>query len=405
VTVVLNLPIEFAKPGMTLAAPVRDPSRPGATLLNHACVLEDETVIARLCEAGVTSLYVEHAPLGHLDRFVAPLRGKARPMVADQITRTFAAHTGEAPSTVGFADYYAAGHEVICSAMQKGLDGVYLDDLPPRPTDDHPGHAAAVAQLAVLLGVRLEDYLVSQRRRLHPSHAKEVVNLAVAGMLHDIGKAKLPPELRAHTATAPPSNPDDRRDWASHARVSYELVGRGVEASAATAILHHHQRFDGSGGPGGDPAPLAGDRIHIFARILTAADLFDRLSSTSCGTRRRPNVEVLHILRTTYAGWLDPLILHTLPKVCFPFPPGSRVTLADGSAAVVASIHSRDPYHPVVWRVGKDQVTLTGEPVRTAGRVAAHHIQSVEGIDVTGMFPEELEPVSAGRITEEPVAA
>ena len=179
-----------------------------------------------------------------------------------------------------------------------------------------------------------------------------------------------------------------------------------METSAATAILHHHQRFDGSGDPDGDPTPIAGDKIHIFARILTAADLFDRLSCTPCSTRRRPNVEVLHILRTTYAGWLDPLILHTLPKVCFPFPPGSRVTLVDGSIAVVASINARDPYHPVVWRVGEDGMTLVGEPIRTAGRIAGHQIRFVDGIDVRAMFPEELEPVSSRhRMPEEPVAA
>jgi HD-GYP domain-containing protein (c-di-GMP phosphodiesterase class II) len=405
VTVVLNLPIEFARPGLTLAAPLRDPSRNGALLLNHGCVLEDEAAIARLREAGVTSLYVEHGPLGHLDRFLAPLRGKARPLVEDQISRTFAALTGEAACTVGYADYYAAGHEVICCAMQKGLEGVYLDELTPRRADDHAGHAAAVAQLSVILGVKLEDYLVSQRRRLNPTHAKEVVNLAVAGMLHDIGKARLPAELRGYTDAAPPSDPRERAEWASHARLSYEIVGRGVEASAATAILHHHQRFDGSGNPNSDPAPLAGDKIHIFARIITAADLFDRLSSTPCGTRRRPNVEVLYILRTTYAGWLDPLILHTLPRVCFPFPPGSRVTLADGSDAVVASINRRDPYHPVVWRVGDDGMTFIGEPLRTASRLPGHQIQMVDGIDVTAMFPEELEPVSARRVMDEPVAA
>jgi hypothetical protein len=110
-------------------------------------------------------------------------------------------------------------------------------------------------------------------------------------------------------------------------------------------------------------------------------------------------------MRTTYAGWLDPLSLHTLPKVCHPFPPGSRVTLADGSAAVVASINPRDPYHPVVWRVGEDGMTLSGEPVRTASRVAGHQIRTVSGMDVTGMFPEELEPIASRRMSEEPVAA
>jgi HD-GYP domain-containing protein (c-di-GMP phosphodiesterase class II) len=391
---------------MVLAAPVRDPSGSGTLLLNHGCVLEDEAAIARLQELGITSLYIEYAALKHLDRYLAPLCGNARPLVADQIARTFAALTGQAPSTVGYADYYAAGHEVNCSVMQKGLDSVYLDDLSPRRGDDHAGHAAAVAQLAATLGVRLEGYLISQRSRLHPAHAKEVVNLAVAGMLHDIGKAKLPAHLRGYNDTAPPADPVERTAWESHARISYNLVGHGVEASAATAILHHHQRFDGSGDPHGDPTPRTGGKIHVFARILAAADLFDRLSNSADGTSRRTNVEVLQILRTTYAGWLDPLILQALPRVCPPFPPGSRVMLADGTDAVVAWFDSRDPYHPVVWHVAEDGITLLGDPIRTASGLAQHQIQFVGGLDVSTMFPPPIEPApTPQQVMEQSVAA
>ena len=153
-------------------------------------------------EAGVTSIYVEHPRLGHLDRFVA--RSAPRPARWWQTTsRTCLPQLlAKRPLPSAMPTITRRGTKSSALRCKKGWTVSTSTSLSRRP-DDHAGHAAAVAVLAVMLGVRLEDYLVSQRRRLNPAHAKEVVNLAVAGMLHDIGKAKLPAELRAHDEAAP----------------------------------------------------------------------------------------------------------------------------------------------------------------------------------------------------------
>jgi HD-GYP domain-containing protein (c-di-GMP phosphodiesterase class II) len=256
-------------------------------------------------------------------------------------------------------------------------------------------HATAVAQLSLSLGIRLERYLIEQRRRLSIEHAREVVNLGVGGMLHDIGKAKLPEPLRHFTRLDPPPEPAQRARWESHVTVGYEMLRGGIEASAAAAVMQHHQYFDGSGFPAtavkeGPPAPLAGERIHVFARIIAAADLFHRLTFATQNAARRPSVEVLHLMRNQYAGWIDPQVVKILPSVIPPFPPATKVALSDGSAAVVTGIDLNSPYRPKVRRLLDDGADVAEETV-DLNKEMALSVESVGGVSVREWVPEPMQ--------------
>src|SRR5207244_232721 len=85
--------------------------------------------------------------------------------------------------------------------------------------------------------------------------------------------------------------------------------------------------------------PLAGDKIHIFARILLAANLFDRLANDPGSGARRPNFQALHLLTTHFAGWIDPEVLKALLAVVPAFPLGTKVGLDDGTSAVVTAMN------------------------------------------------------------------
>jgi HD-GYP domain-containing protein (c-di-GMP phosphodiesterase class II) len=196
------------------------------------------------------------------------------------------------------------------------------------------------------------------------------VNLGVAGMLHDIGKMKLPEPLQRRSATDPKLGPEHRelrRQWESHPRLGYDMLRGGIESSAAAAVLHHHQHFDGSGFPkmivrrGSVGEPLQGTRIHVFGRILLAADLYERLTLTP-GGQRRSTVHILHLMRTQYAGRLDPQILRVLPSIIPPYPPGAQLKLSDGTLAAVVEFNPREPYYPRVRRLNPANWALTGAP-------------------------------------------
>jgi len=339
---------------MTLAAPVTHPEHPDQDLLKYGYVLEQE-VIQRVKDMGIGYIYVDYPGLDDLDRHLAVNLSPARQKLYSQIKETMIAGQKRTRPAVSYTDYYATTRELVLTLLSQGQHPVFLDHM-SRMGNDAVTHATAVAHLALLLGIKLETYLIAQRRRLPPSHAKEVVNIGVAGMLHDMGKLKLPERLQKYNGANLPENPEDLEPWQAHVHEGYEMIRGGVEPSAASAVLNHHQRWDGSGFPltvhkDGTTSCLKENRIHIFARIVAAADLYDRVATPIDGSPRRSNFEVLHLMRCQYGSWCDPSVLKMLHLICPPFPPGSFVTLSDDTIAVVVDVGHADAYRPIVKRV------------------------------------------------------
>lgn len=82
-----------------------------------------------------------------------------------------------------------------------------------------------------------------------------------------------------------PLTPQERRVIELHPEYGHEIVrGIGFLEEARAAILHHHERLDGSGYPYG----LTGDQIPEVARVVAVADAFDAMTSTRSYRRARP---------------------------------------------------------------------------------------------------------------------
>jgi hypothetical protein len=100
-------------------------------------------------------------------------------------------------------------------------------------------------------------------------------------LLHDIGKLVVPTEVLGKDA------PLDQSDWdhlQHHPEIGYELVRPLHEFLGGweEAILHHHERYNGTGYPAG----LRGSEISFGARIVSVADAFDAM--TSARSYKRP---------------------------------------------------------------------------------------------------------------------
>jgi len=300
---VLTVTIEEAEPGMRLAVNIHHPENPAQDLLRRGFVL-DKKVIGRLRGLGIDTLYVDYPGLEDLDRHLAPFLSPVRQQLYTQIKATIAAVQKTAKPTVGFADYYFATREFLFTLMQQGEHPVYLEVLSSRLGDDAVAHGTTVAHLSLLLAIRLRRYLIEQRHRLPPEHAAEVINAGVAGMLHDLGKVKLPPELQRFSDVRPPDDEDQRKQWQEHARIGYDMTRGGIEASASAAILQTPPAFrriwvPHDARPGRQASRPHGPEDHIFARILIAANVFDRLAYAPDSPRRRPNFQTLNLLRRT----------------------------------------------------------------------------------------------------------
>ncbi|MBM7441233.1 HD-GYP domain-containing protein [Streptomyces sp. HB132] len=132
--------------------------------------------------------------------------------------------------------------------------------------------------------------------------------LRFAGILHDVGKLGVPTRILRKDG---PLTPEERRVIELHPEYGHEIVrGIGFLDEARAAILHHHERLDGSGYPYG----LAGDGIPEFARVVAVADAFDAMTSTRSYRRGRPVPAAVEELRRCAGSQFDPRMVRALAR-------------------------------------------------------------------------------------------
>lgn len=124
---------------------------------------------------------------------------------------------------------------------------------------------------AILHGIYVSNmaYEIGKEMRLSKDVLQE---LAIAGMLHDIGKLKLAENNQEkHNLVI-----EQLRYVRMHSQLSYEILrDKGYSQFVLKSILYHHENYDGSGYPDN----IAGEDIPLGARILRICDVFIALIS------------------------------------------------------------------------------------------------------------------------------
>lgn len=95
-----------------------------------------------------------------------------------------------------------------------------------------------------------------------------------AGLMHDVGKALVPPGVLNKPG---PLTDIERRVIEQHALLGARLAASypGIEPDVIAAVRHHHEQYSGHGYPAG----LIGLEIPQLSRILSVADVYDALTS------------------------------------------------------------------------------------------------------------------------------
>jgi HD-GYP domain-containing protein (c-di-GMP phosphodiesterase class II) len=174
------------------------------------------------------------------------------------------------------------------------------------------GHAARVMVLAEVVAARLgldEDRV-------------EVVRMGAA--LHDIGKVAVSQDV---LAKAGPLSEDELAEVRGHPGAGAKMVQlvRPLRR-AVPAVLHHHERWDGRGYPGG----LAGEQIPVEARILAVADTFDAMTSDRAYRRALSPERAVAELRRCAGTQFDPEVVAVFTRAWRDgaFEPPSRLRAA-----------------------------------------------------------------------------
>lgn len=188
-----------------------------------------------------------------------------------------------------FAQYHQerSAHQNTIRALVRAVD---IKDRYTR------GHSERVGRASVLIAQELG---MEQGR---------TEALRFAGILHDVGKLGVPTRLLQKDG---PLTPQERRVIQLHPEYGHEMVrGIGFLGDARSAILHHHERLDGSGYPYG----LSGAQIPEFARVVAVADAFDAMTSNRCYSRARPVAAAVQELQRCAGSQFDPRMVRALSR-------------------------------------------------------------------------------------------
>ena len=214
----------------------------------------------------------------------------------------------------------------LIKAKSVAVHLVNLKAMEPGPAH----HAMNVMVLALLTGKALQ------------LEEEELKTLGLGAIFHDIGKIEIPARvLRSTTRT-----PAEEQFYQAHVGYGIKHMARVRDLSVPikNIIACHHERWDGTGFPN----HLAGAKIPRLARIVSIANRYDNLCNPFDIKLAKTPAEALTLMFKHETGAFEPDILQAFVRSLGVYPPGSFVSLSDGSIGLVVESNSSDLLRPIV---------------------------------------------------------
>lgn len=316
------LRIEHLSPGMQLAKPIVGED---GRLLVGAGRSISETILNRMKHMGFQGAYIDTPGFEDIvieDVITDGLRAEAFE----------ALYQGDVPRCV----------EIAKKMVQeiKYRETLKLDLLDIKNNKNYEyKHCVSVAVFAIVLGVGCG------------LNEEQLDNLAVAGLLHDVGKFEIKKRvLRAKHVY----NDKEMDEMKKHPMFGYEMLQTYpfISSVSRNSILFHHENIDGTGYYG-----VAGEKIGIFPRILRVADTYDALTAGRQHREAFTPAYAMEYIMGNVETLFDKSIVETFVRQ-FPFyPNGFTLKLSNGEMVVVVS-NEANSMRPKVRRMDRRDIDL-----------------------------------------------
>ncbi|WP_211750037.1 HD-GYP domain-containing protein [Paenibacillus sp. Marseille-Q4541] len=186
----------------------------------------------------------------------------------------------------------------------------------------------------------LTSYVIAQWCKL-PS--KDWVQVALAGLLHNIGNSKIDQSLLSSPNSLSDTEEEEIR---KHTTYGYNILKqvKAINDGVRLTALQHHEKIDGTG----YPLKLVGEQIHIYARIVAVADIFHAMTLEKPYRGSISPYQVLEQILQESFGKLDPKIVQIFIRKATQFHHGTIVCLSDGRRGSIIFTDRDHPTRPMV---------------------------------------------------------
>lgn len=207
-------------------------------------------------------------------------------------------------------------------------------------------HSLRVAILAIALGRELG---------MRPLQLEEI---GVCGMLHDVGKIKVPDEILNKPGALTPEEFTIMKEHSEHGR-KLLLSNHQITPSTVDVAYAHHERMDGKGYPRG----LDASRIPYSAKIIAVVDAYDAINSDRVYSRGKSSLEALRILFDSAGSHFDDDIVGCFISMIGIYPAGEIVELSNGEVAIIIGCPPDNKLKPRLLVVRDEDKQLCAERV------------------------------------------
>lgn len=231
------------------------------------------------------------------------------------------------------ADFTDSSVNTATNLMNSVLadDAVAVDLGMLKVSDEYTfKHSVDVAAMSVVIG---KNFGLSET---------ELRNLSIAGLLHDVGKAKIPAEVL--------NKPGKLSDLEFDLMKQHTLFGFQILKEKGTfsmdimlGVLQHHEKLNGRG----YPQKLPSDKVSKFARIISVADVFDALVTKRPYKNPFPMSTATEMIMSM-SEELDIDVIKVFLNTVILYPVDSLVTLSTGEMAKVVENTPGYPLRPKI---------------------------------------------------------
>ena len=195
-------------------------------------------------------------------------------------------------------------------------------------------HSISVSALCISFGQGLDF------------QAAQIKQIGIGGLLHDIGKMKVPPDILNKPG---PLTEKEFEIMKRHVKDGESTLQQypNLDQDCTCVTSHHHERLDGTGYPVG----LTGDEISEFGQIAAIVDIYDALSSERCYKNALPPTAALKKLLEWSQSYLNRELVERFIAHLGIYPIGTLVRLENSLLAVVVDHGKKNLLHPVVRAV------------------------------------------------------
>ncbi len=201
-----------------------------------------------------------------------------------------------------------------------------------KEKDEHTArHSLNVSVLSIVLGRHLDV----------PDTA--LVNLGLCGMLHDIGKMRVPYKLIVKQDRL---EGEELKIMQSHTTLGYELLksSDNIDSCVCETALTHHERLYGTG----YPRQLKQASISDFTKIVSIASVYDSLTNGRPHQPGKTHLEATHMMTKMVGAKLDRELLIKFIESLGVYPPGCIVQMTSGALAIVVEVNDRMKLRPKI---------------------------------------------------------